>query len=124
MFSSTPAKDKTEDQGKGGGLEGEFDDSRLAIFNNKKYWLHNRKPRKIPEPIYDCSDEGKIVVRIVVNNRGKVEQAVAGVQGSTSSSPCLQDRARRAALNTLWNADPQAPNTQEGRIIYNFKINN
>jgi len=88
------------------------------------YNLGNRKPMFTPKPIYDCNEEGRVVVSIEVDNLGKVISANAGVKGSTTSAPCLLERAKAAALKTTWQADATAPNKQIGSIIYNFSLTN
>lgn len=88
------------------------------------YNLGGRKPISKPIPIYDCNEEGIVVVRIEVNNSGNVISANAGVKGTTNSAPCLLQRAKDAALKTTWQSDINAPNKQIGSIIYNFSISN
>jgi len=62
------------------------------------------------------------VVRIEVDNTGKVIKATPGVKGSTNTDKCLMEPARLAALKTKFNADPNAPNKQTGTIIYRFSL--
>lgn len=88
------------------------------------YNLGGRKPISKPIPIYDCNEEGIVVVRIEVDNSGSVISANAGVKGTTNSTPCLLQRAKEAALKTTWQSDINAPNKQIGSIIYNFSISN
>jgi len=88
------------------------------------YSLGNRKPLTTPKPIYDCNEEGRVVVRIEVDNNGRVINANVGVKGSTTSAPCLLIRAKAAALKTTWQPDATAPNKQIGSIIYNFSLTN
>ncbi|MCF6213494.1 MAG: energy transducer TonB [Flavobacteriaceae bacterium] len=88
------------------------------------YNLGNRKPLFKPKPIYDCNEEGLVVVSIEVDNMGNVISANAGVKGSTNSAPCLLERAKNAALKTMWQADGTAPNKQIGSIIYKFSLSN
>ena len=83
------------------------------------YRLGNRKPLNKPKPTYNCNEEGKVVIKIYVNKSGKVTKAVLG-KGSTNNAPCLVKAAKQAALNTKWEADAKAPDTQVGKIIFNF----
>ena len=76
------------------------------------------KPKEQP----NCEEEGRVVVSIEVNKKGKVVRAVSGVKGTTNTADCLLKPAREAALNTNWNADPNAPNIQKGTIIYQFSL--
>lgn len=86
------------------------------------YQLGNRKALNKPEPSYLCNEQGIVVVQIAVDRNGKVITANPGVKGTTNTAKCLLDQAKIAALNTKWQADYAAPNTQIGKIIYNFKL--
>jgi len=88
------------------------------------YNLGDRKPISKPIPVYDCNEEGLVVVRIEVDNSGNVINANAGVKGTTNSAPCLLKRAKDAALKTTWQPDSNAPLKQIGSIIYNFSLSN
>jgi len=88
------------------------------------YNLGNRRPLDTPKPLYDCNEEGRVVVSIEVDQNGNVISANAGVKGSTTSAPCLLQRAKEAALKTTWQAEATAPNKQIGSIIYNFSLSN
>ena len=70
----------------------------------------------------DCNESGVVVVKIEVNQQGKVINAVAGVKGTTNTASCLLEPARRAALATKFNSDAEAPVKQVGTIIYEFKL--
>ncbi|MEM6686553.1 MAG: energy transducer TonB [Bacteroidota bacterium] len=70
----------------------------------------------------ECNEAGRVVVRIRVNRDGKVIEATAGVRGTTNSADCLLKPAERAAYKYKWNADPNAPSTQTGFIVVNFKL--
>lgn len=88
------------------------------------YQLGNRKPKTKPEPIYDGEDQGIVVVRILVDRNGRVIFAEAGIKGSTTTDLQLLKRAKEAALKTTWQSDETAAEKQEGKIIYNFIIEN
>lgn len=95
---------------------------------NGNYRLGNRKALTTPNPVYKCPDEGRVVVKIYVDRNGKVTSAIPGEKipggtASTTTSKCLYERAKAAALNTTWQADGDAPNPQIGYIIYNFSKN-
>ncbi len=70
----------------------------------------------------DCNQEGRVVVRIVVDRNGKVIKATPGVKGTTNNDPCLLDPARKTALLHKWNLDSKAPNQQVGFVVVNFKL--
>lgn len=78
---------------------------------------------KLKEPEYICNEEGKVVVEIIVDRSGKVIEANPGIEGTTNKADCLLEQAKNAALNTTWTPDPEAPERQVGKIIYDFKLN-
>jgi len=84
------------------------------------YLLGSRKALSKPKPEYNCNEEGRVVIKIYVNQSGRVTKAVLG-KGSTNNAPCLVDKAIEAAYNTKWEPDSNAPDTQIGKIIFNFK---
>ena len=89
---------------------------------NGNYQLGNRKALNKPQPNYICNEEGVVVVQISVDKSGKVINANPGVRGTTNSAKCLLDQAKTAAMNTKWQSDATAAETQVGKIIYNFKL--
>ncbi len=86
------------------------------------YRLGNRKALSKPKPTYDCNEEGKVYVKISVDNSGRVFAATAGVKGTTNSANCLLTKAKAAALKTKFSPDSKAPSKQNGIIIYNFSL--
>jgi len=91
------------------------------------YLLGNRKAISKPKP-NPCEASGRVVVKIYVDQNGKVTRAVAGERtpsgvATTTTNTCLLDQARRAALTTTWESDRDAPMQQSGYIIYNFTKN-
>ena len=76
----------------------------------------------LPVPDYNIQEEGKVVVKIWVDNSGNVQKAQAGVQGTTVTSAQLCNAARNAALKTHFNPSAHAPALQEGTITYIFKL--
>ena len=69
-----------------------------------------------------CNQEGRVVVKIVVDRNGKVIQAEPGVKGTTNRDPCLLEPARETAFLHRWNLDSKAPNQQVGFVVVNFKL--
>ena len=63
-----------------------------------------------------------MVVRIVVDQNGKVIDATPGVKGTNNSDPCLLEPARKTAFLHRWKPDPNAPNQQIGFVVVNFKL--
>ena len=87
---------------------------------------HNLRGRSIaskPSIRDDSQDEGKVVVDIRVNQNGKVIAAEPGARGSTTTSKILYKKAKEAALNTRFNASPDAPQEQRGQMTFIFILN-
>ena len=70
----------------------------------------------------ECNEDGRVVVRIVVDRNGKVIQATPGVRGTTNNAPCLLEPARKTAFLHKWNLDGNAPAQQIGFVVVNFKL--
>ena len=70
----------------------------------------------------ECDEEGKVVVRITVNKIGNVINAEAGVKGSTNVHPCLLEPAKQTAFLHKWFSDNNAPDSQIGFVVVNFKL--
>lgn len=90
--------------------------------SGENYNLAGRKALSKPKQQPDCQEEGIVVVRITVNNKGEVISAIPGVKGTTNTAPCLAKPAKEAALSTKWNSDKDAPKIQTGTIIYKFSL--
>ena len=86
------------------------------------YRLGNRQALSKPDPAYECNEEGLVLVLIDVDRSGKVISAQPGAKGSTSTSACLLQSAKEAALKTTFDPDAAAPVKQPGTIIYNFSF--
>ena len=74
-------------------------------------------------PDYDVQDEGIVVVLITVNRNGIVTNAITGSKGTTTFNKNLLLKAKQAALKTRFSVNNNAPISQQGKIIYNFKLN-
>lgn len=70
----------------------------------------------------DCNQEGRVVVKIVVDRNGKVISATPGVKGTTNRAECLLIPAKKTAFMHKWNLDSNAPNQQIGFVVVNFKL--
>ena len=110
---------KGSDKGDATSLESQ---GNSATGLNMNYNLAGRKVLSTPKEQPDCQEEGRVVVRVQVDNNGNVIAALAGVKGTTNSAPCLLKPAKEAALRTQWNADLAAPSKQVGTIIYTFSL--
>lgn len=123
LFGEKNEGESSESEGDdlvGGGVKGAIggDSTSNKYYGNNgsggtgNYLLSGRKAlvKPINKPV--CNEEGVVVVRVEVDNRGKVIKAVPGVKGTTNNSNCLLEPAKKAALATKWNADENAPNKQ------------
>ncbi|TAI49766.1 energy transducer TonB [Flagellimonas allohymeniacidonis] len=86
------------------------------------YGLNGRSLLKKGKVQQDCNEDGRVVVRIVVDRNGKVIKATPGVKGTTNNAPCLLDPARKTAMLHRWNLDSNAPSQQIGFVVVNFKL--
>lgn len=86
------------------------------------YGLSGRSLTNSGKVKQECNEEGRVVVKIVVDRNGKVIQATPGVKGTTNNDPCLLDPARKTAYLHSWKPDSKAPNQQIGFVVVNFKL--
>lgn len=90
--------------------------------NGKGYGLNGRNLQSNGAVTQDCNEEGRVVVRITVNQQGQVIDAEPGVKGSTNVHPCLLAPAKKTAFLHRWFPDENAPTTQIGFVVINFKL--
>ena len=76
----------------------------------------------LPIPSYTVQNEGQVVVRIMVDQYGKVINAIPGAKGTTVQDATLWEAAKKAALEAKFNVSSSAPAVQEGSITYIFKL--
>ncbi len=93
-----------------------------GLDGDGNYRLGGRKALNKEKFVQDCNESGIVVVKIEVNQSGKVVRAIPGVKGTTNSASCLMQPAKKAALATRFNSDSKAPVKQVGTIIYQFKL--
>lgn len=86
------------------------------------YGLNGRSLQSNGKVVQECNQEGTVVVRITVNQKGEVEAAQPGVKGTTNAHPCLLEPARRTALLHRWYPDTNAPTKQIGFVVIQFKL--
>jgi len=75
----------------------------------------------LPVPSYPGNVSGKIVVRVAVDQHGRVTQAAYEPKGSTSSDAALIAAAIEAAKRARFTESRSF--VQGGTITYNFKLN-
>jgi outer membrane biosynthesis protein TonB len=102
--------------------EQQLDSLKSTFYSGKSsvtYNLEGRYARILPIPVFKCEFGGKVVVRIVVNNKGVVQKAVVDASQSESDD-CLWAVAVDAAERSRFNEKPSAPAQQKGTITYHF----
>ncbi|MFV0376456.1 MAG: energy transducer TonB [Mangrovibacterium sp.] len=87
--------------------------------SNIHYDLKDRFHVRLPIPVYLAKGGGKITVDIWVSPSGKVTKASVRQQNQLTD-PLLPEYALQAALRTVFNSKPDAPNPQKGTIAYTF----
>lgn len=76
----------------------------------------------LPAPDYTINKSGKVVVKIMVDQYGKVVNAIPGMSGTTVQDKTLWNAAKDAALKARFNTSSTAPGVQEGTITYIFRL--
>lgn len=84
--------------------------------------LKGRRIYYPPEKITDFSEEGTIVVDIVVDKFGKVTFAEVNRAKSINPNYVLCAKARQAAMTTKFNESPDGTLEQKGSITFEFKL--
>lgn len=133
-----PKSDGTSQGGHGNdGVAGDKGDPNGSIYANSFYgngsgngsgsgsgtgWgLAGRKLSGNTKKQQDCNESGTVVVKIWVNRSGNVIKAERS-QGTTNTNPCLVNPALETAKTFKWQADSNAPETQIGFVVVNFKL--
>lgn len=88
----------------------------------KGFGLNGRNLMSNGSKVQECNQEGTVVVRIIVNQDGRVILAEPGVKGTTNIHPCLLAPAKATALLHRWYPDADAPQKQIGFVVIQFKL--
>ncbi len=94
--------------------------AKIADGNPKAHVKGRNTVGNIPHPAYNVQENGVVVVNIWVDNYGNVVKAVPGGNGTTVLDKTLYAAARKAAMETHFNMNADAPAMQEGTITYYF----
>ncbi len=84
------------------------------------YDLGGRGALTLVRPTYTSEEVGTVRIKVYVDRTGQVKRAEFEMQGSNNSNQGLVDEAIKAALQSKFKGDPNAPSTQIGYITYNF----
>lgn len=90
--------------------------------STEEVFLTHRILMEKPAHIKDSSEEGIVVVAIIVNEFGKVIRAIAGQRGSTTTSSVLYSKACRAAYQAKFNPSPEGVKEQRGAYTFVFTL--
>ncbi|MBO5847877.1 MAG: energy transducer TonB [Bacteroidales bacterium] len=85
------------------------------------YDLGGRGAKSIPSPSNKFTEEGTIVVDIKVDKEGRVVEVKIG-KGTTIVDSSMREDALKAAKNSIFNKDENAPEIQSGTITYTYII--
>lgn len=109
------------DQGKSTGTpDGKGYDGNGGKGNSIGYDLAGRSSISLARPVYNSDDQGKIVVKVWVNQQGIVTKVLSGVKGTTISDLSLRKQCEEAAKRSKFSVKADAPEEQTGTITYTF----
>ena len=111
-----PSEDYKAGQSKGNTAAGRTDSKPNAHVRGRN------TVGNLPRPVYNVQESGTVVVTIWVDNYGNVVKAVPGGDGTTVTDKTLWAAARKAAMETHFNMNADAPAMQEGTITYIFNL--
>ena len=81
-----------------------------------------RNALSLPRPSESSQEVGTVVIKIKVDQSGKVTDAKFQSAGSTTANPTLVKAAIAAAKKAKFNADVNAPALVSGTITYTFSL--
>jgi hypothetical protein len=105
-----------------GNANGSSEQSQQELTTGLSYNLSQRKVLKLSKPECETTRFGVVVVEITVNRNGKVIAAISGVIGSTLVDNVIYSSCKKAALNSVFDTNFDAPERQIGTITYRFEI--
>lgn len=84
------------------------------------YYVKNRYAVRIPNPLYQCIEEGSIWVNVWVNHQGFIDDAEIDPIRSSTENGCLQEVARSYTKKARFNVNYDSPELQKGYVIFRF----
>jgi len=78
--------------------------------------------RFLQKPDYPGNEYGTVVVEVSVDKMGKITTVQGGFRGTNTTNSDLLEAAKKAALATKFDADPNAYPIQKGTITYHFVL--
>lgn len=83
------------------------------------YSLENRSAINQPKPLYRCKSSGRVIVKIEVDQTGKVIAATIDDSGSVMND-CLRQESQKYAMKWKFDYSTAAPKKQNGTITFDF----
>ena len=110
------AGERSDEEGKSG--DNSKQDKRVKGSVTVSFSFKNpvRYSRHLVKPAYRCEGGGEVIVKAVIDQRGKVLTAVV-VEGGDE---CMRQTAISAAKGSRFDHNSSAPAKQEGTITYIF----
>jgi hypothetical protein len=84
------------------------------------YYLEGRYHENLPIPVYKCQGNGKVVLKIEVNQQGYVVNLEIDRAQSNIPDACILETAEKAAKTTRFNFGNTGPAIQKGTLTYIF----
>jgi len=84
--------------------------------------IENRSFTQRPKIEDNGQQAGKVAVEFRVSPNGIITYARAGVRGTTITDPVLLEKCERAVRGARLNQLQNAPDSQTGVIVFNFKL--
>lgn len=106
--------------GKKGNGEAHSGEAKTGLAGVSTSGLGNRAALSLPQP--KRGPMGRIIIKVSVNREGNVTQAsyLSG-EGAAAADGSLRNSCVAAARKARFQASPEAPASQTGTIVYNFK---
>ncbi len=119
----TDGSGKGVGKGVGDGNHTGHGDDPYSMGNGKGgIYLTGRSLLGRADKMTDAQEEGTVYVKIVVDETGKVIDAIAGQRGTTTTSSRLFSKARQAAKQLKFNPSPDGTKEQIGTYIVVFSL--
>ncbi len=122
--NQSKSEGKDDKEGDKGSLDGELSKDGMVGLGNEGigYDLTGRSMILKPNITDKSQATGKVVVRIKVDQYGKVVYAKYQLKGSTTNDPYLVRISEEAAQKAKFNSDQYAQEEQFGSITFTFKV--
>jgi len=98
-IENTPKETRTVEQGL---IKEDAKENDKASYGNDvkataSYYLKDRQPQRKPTPSYKCTNEGTVVIKIKVNQKGMVVSTTIDETKTNTTDDCLRNEALKYA---------------------------